>query len=283
MKGWRAAAFGLLLIAAAHEAAALTVYVRRTVTAAPGPLQLGDLVLPAGEVPPGFAGPLRTPAVEATGAPLYVPSAAYRGLLESGSGGALILVGRRTLVLPKGLSSEAAEFLDRLTDRLMEASWLGTEPAEIDVLNAGLSLARQIRNPVFTLPASGRTAGTAAARLDISCRGTSAAGDAVTGLLTLRIRPVLRDQPQAPAPAAAGASTAAADGESAPTAAGAPAVRVNDMVSVVFLRGALTVEMPGRSLTTAAAGDAVMVYVADARRNFSGTLLENKVVRVEIP
>jgi flagella basal body P-ring formation protein FlgA len=52
---------------------------------------------------------------------------------------------------------------------------------------------------------------------------------------------------------------------------------------VVFRKGPITVEMPGKALATAAVGDAVSVVVADIQKTFTGRVLEGKAVQVDLP
>ncbi len=60
-------------------------------------------------------------------------------------------------------------------------------------------------------------------------------------------------------------------------------VKSGESVQVFFRRGAVTVEMEGRALSSAAPGQGVTVYVAESRRSFAGTASGRKVVDVVLP
>jgi hypothetical protein len=60
-------------------------------------------------------------------------------------------------------------------------------------------------------------------------------------------------------------------------------VRSGTPVDVIFHKGPITIEMPGKATATAAVGGRVGVYVADSRRNFIGRVVDAKAVEVELP
>jgi flagella basal body P-ring formation protein FlgA len=60
-------------------------------------------------------------------------------------------------------------------------------------------------------------------------------------------------------------------------------IRASDPVSVIFHKGVITLEMPGKALGQAAIGQQVSVLVNESRRSFTGRLLAGKEVDVELP
>lgn len=63
----------------------------------------------------------------------------------------------------------------------------------------------------------------------------------------------------------------------------APGVRASDRVQVLFRKGSITVEMEGKSLASAGFGESVAVRVPESLRSFSGRVIGNKAVEVELP
>jgi hypothetical protein len=263
-----ALAVALLLTAAAHEVTALTVYVRRAVVLEQGPVTIGDMVQPVGELSRDVLAALQRPVDTLGDRALLLPVTLYRSQLAGTQGGDLIVVGKRTLVVPRGSPADGALALfDRLADRMQELGWLGPGRVEIEVERMSGQDARQgLREPVFTVLRADRRPGPLSGEVEIGFRGTADSGDPSSGRITLRLR-----QDTAP-------DAAAADPQP-----GEPGVRANDPVLVEFRKGAVTVEMPGRAAASAEAGDHVTVFVPDARRSFSGILVEGKVVSVEVP
>ena len=60
-------------------------------------------------------------------------------------------------------------------------------------------------------------------------------------------------------------------------------VKAGNAVRVFFHRGLVTIEMPGKTLSSARVGGQVSVYMADSQKRFSGTLMEGKAVGVDLP
>ena len=52
---------------------------------------------------------------------------------------------------------------------------------------------------------------------------------------------------------------------------------------VVFHKGPITVEVPGRALGAGSAGDNVNVSITETRKTFSGRVIDGKVVQVDLP
>jgi len=55
------------------------------------------------------------------------------------------------------------------------------------------------------------------------------------------------------------------------------------MLNVIFRKGPVTIEMPGKALASARIGERVSVFIAESQRNFAGRLLEGKAVDIELP
>ncbi len=263
----RAALLVLILLGAAvGEAGALTVYVRRAVSLPPGTITIGDLVQPAGDPSADMGDILRHPVSELADRALVLPTSLYQAEFDGPQGRDLILVGKRTLVVPRGSSPDpAVSLLDRLVDRMQELGWLGPGKVEIEVERiSGLGGGQSVKDTAFTVLRADRKPGPITGEVEVGFRGTTDTGEPAWGSIALRLR---QDN---------------AAGIAAPDAAQA-GVRPNDAVSVRFRKGAVMVEMPGRVTAAARVGEDVTVFVPDARKSFSGILVESKAVSVEVP
>ncbi len=56
-------------------------------------------------------------------------------------------------------------------------------------------------------------------------------------------------------------------------------VKPGTAVKVIFHKGPITIEMPGKALGSASTGDSLSVYVADSQKSFTGTLADGKAVQ----
>ena len=54
-------------------------------------------------------------------------------------------------------------------------------------------------------------------------------------------------------------------------------------MQVIFHKGPITIEMPGKAIGNGAVGGKVGVYVADSQRSFIGRVVDGKAVEVELP
>jgi len=241
------------LCAAAADARAATLYVNRLVVADPGDLSFGDLVRAVGDVPPGAGETLARTAAVITDRIVFIPVALSRGVLDDGFGRDSIIVGSRSLVVPRGsVPDDVASLLDRMVDFLAEKGVLGEDKVELEVVQTHLtgSIPRNAM-PVFQLSRNAR--GTT----EVSFSFSGQQAQPVSGKIVLAIRPV-----------------AAGIGEG---------VNSGDQVQVVFRRGPISIEMQGKALTTAAPGDKVSVFVPDSQKSFNGRVAGRKAVEVEIP
>jgi hypothetical protein len=211
-----------------------------------------DLVQVQGGLPAGAFPVLDRTIATVSDLPLSVPARLYAGLVEEALGTDCILVGSRTLVVPRGsLEDGPAQLLARLADFLAQEGVLGDGRSELQVLQ-----------PLPQVPATTAVsfrAGRAAkgpAGTEVTCTVLSAAAETL-GTVTLRVR-----------------ATAATAGEG---------VRAGDPVQVRFRKGPVTIEVQGKALATAGFGDQVAVYIPDSLRRFSGRVMGSKAVDVELP
>jgi hypothetical protein len=252
----RRPAIALVLLCALTASAwcGATLYVNRMVAADPGSLRLRDLVQVPGELPAGAGETLDRVVATMAGTLLSVPTRLYTGVIEDAFGPDSILVGSRTLVVPRGrLAEPAAQLLARLADFLGQEGLLGDSRAEIDIirpLDAGLPQDAAARFSVAR-------AGKGAAGQELACTLLAADSDRVLATITLRVR-----------------TTAATAAEG---------VKAGDKVQLMFRKGPVTIEMQGKALATAGFGDSVAVYVPDSLRSFSGRVIGKKAVSVELP
>jgi hypothetical protein len=243
-----------ILVAAAAASGAATLYLRRVVSADPANLTVGDLLQVAGEIPNAARDLLSRSAAAPAGKLLLVPAAFFRDLLAGSLGEGATFVGNRSLVVPPALAAEdGVGLLDRLVEWLDSQGGFGRGAVELELLQAPEWNALPAASTVFSLVRAERTAGLLSGVVEVSLQG---AGNRTT-------RVVLRARQAIPSPA---------DG-----------VRSGETVQIFFRRGAVTIEMEGRALASAAPGQGVTVWVADSRRSFAGTAAGRKVVDVELP
>ena len=248
----------LLLLAAAVDAQSATLYVNRLLVAEPGDIRLADLVNTSDAIPAEAQETLARSIAVASDKVLYLPAALYVELLESSFGSGSIIVGSRTVVVPRGVLPEGEAFImDRLADFLVGQGLLGTGKTELAILYHQVrgTLPRE-GNPVFQVQK------TAKAMIEVQFTLAGTGGSSVTGRVAF---------------SAAGDGSVSGQGAKS----GGP-------VRVFFRKGPITIEMAGTLLAAAAVGERVRVYVADGQKNFTGRLMEGramegKVVEVDLP
>ena len=248
-------------VLAAPAASCAALYVNRTVVVDPGEVKLRDLVRVTGELSGAAGETLERTVATVSGALLVVPARLYAGLLERAFGADSILVGSRTLVVPRGLlADEAVRLFGDLADFLWQQGVLGDERVELDVaqtldgslpLGAGSGVTSGAA-PNFKLTRSAIISG----GREITCAVFLPVSDIPLGVVRVRVRAAV---------------------------AAAPSVRSNDRVQILFRKGPIIVEMEGRALATAGFGDTVAVRVPESLRSFSGRVIGNKAVEVELP
>ncbi len=242
----------LLAIAGSVEARGVTVYIQRVLVADPGDVRLGDLVHPSGDAPLSSGETLAQNLVTVSTAILYVPSRFYLDRVEDAFGRDSIFVGSRSLVIPRGMvTNDQIPILDKLIDFLADSGVLGNDLLDIDVRSIQANGALPLDAvPSFQLVRS------SPGSVEATFSATSDAGQ-VSGRIILAMKPDPR--------------STAAD------------ITSSDPVRVIFHKGPITIEMPGKALGRAAIGQTVSVLVTDSQRRFTGRLLAGKAVDVELP
>jgi hypothetical protein len=242
----------LMVMIPGASARGVTVYIQRVVVADPGDIRLGDLMHFSGDAPLAAGETLAQDIASVSNRILYVPSQSYLQRVGDAFGRDSIFVGSRSLVIPRGLLPDnEIPLLDRLVDFLTNAGVLGGEVADIEVRTIQVTgtLAPDIA-PAFQLVRS------SLGSVEASFSAASDAGQA-SGRVILALK---------------------GDAQSI-----SAQVRSNDAVRVIFHKGPITIEMPGRTLASAAVGQSVNVLVTDSQKSFAGRLLEGKAVDVELP
>jgi hypothetical protein len=242
-----------LSFAGVVEAQGTTLYVNRLVTADPGDISLGDLVRAAGDIPAAAREALARSIAVAGDKVLLIPAALYRERLEAVFGRDSIIVGSRTIVVPRGaLPEEETYLLTRLVDFLSSQGLVGAACTEFSLAQNQLKGSPPTDgNPLFQVVKA------ANGSVEVSYSLTGSSGSSVSGRVSFSV------------PADASGST---DG-----------VRSGAPVDVIFRKGPITIEMPGKAMATVAVGGKVGVFVADSQKRFIGRVVDAKVVEVELP
>jgi hypothetical protein len=274
--------FFLLLAASAGEIGALTLYVRRVIVMDPGVFPVSSLVQPMGDTTPWNLEALRRGMGVLSDTPILVPCSLYRGFFEDGGPEGLILVGKRTLVIPSGaLSVQEVVILDRLVDFMEALGGIGAGKVGFqDIRLAGAPSSSFSPECVsFQLIRAEKNGGLFCGAADFGFKIAFADGGKTSGHITLKvIQDVQAQSRDGPSVAPAGSMRAVSE---APTEA--PVVKANDQVTVFFRRGSISVEMAGKAQSTALEGGNVSVYMPDTRMSFSGIAIGEKAVSVELP
>jgi hypothetical protein len=228
-----------------------TLYVNRVVVASPGDVSLGALVRSSSALSAEAQEAMSRSATVLRDSIQYLPVSQYQPLLDAAFGTDAILVGSWSLIVPRGTSAEGQGYLlDRLADYLISQNLLGDARVDISFAIAGLKgNAPQDGTPSFQVVRTARG-------VDVQFSLTASDGSSVTGRAAL--------------PPAAGPDTALGVTQNAP-------------VRVVFRKGPIMVEMPGKALASASVGDTVKVYVVDSQKTFTGRLEQGKAVHVDLP
>ncbi|HET6452333.1 MAG TPA: flagella basal body P-ring formation protein FlgA [Spirochaetia bacterium] len=233
-----------------------TLYVNRVVVAPSGNVSLGALVHSPGPVSAPAQEALSHSATVLGDSLQYLPASRYQSQLEAVFGTDAILVGSWSLLVPQGTSAEGEGYLlARLADYLIAQNLFSDSRVDFSFTLGSLrGNPPQDGAPVF------QTVRTAQA-VEVSFTLTGSDGSSVSGRVSL--------------PAAASGPSAAPDPGTA--------VRSSSAVRVLFRRGPITVEMPGKALSSASVGDTVSVLVPDSQKTFTGRLVEGKAVQVDLP
>jgi hypothetical protein len=247
-------ALGLaLLISGAAAAQGTTLYVNRVVTADAGDIALGDLVQASGAVPAAARETLARSIAVMGDRVLLIPASLYREQLESVFGRDSIIVGSRTIVMPRGAVPEQETYLlTRLADYLSAQGLTGAAYTAVSLTHYQLKGSFPTDgNPLFQASKS------ANGSVEVSYSLTGSGGGSVSGRASFSALP---------------GDAGSADG-----------VRSGAQVKVIFRKGPITIEIPGKATAAAAVGGRVGVYVADSQRSFIGRVVDAKAVEVELP
>jgi hypothetical protein len=182
----------------------------------------------------------------------FLPTSAYMPLLEAGFGDDAIIVGSRTVLVPKGTSAEGESYLlDRLADFLSTQGLVDDGKVDISFTQGSLKGAPpQDGTPTYQVVKSSRG-------IEVSFHLTGSGGNAVAGRVTLPAAPAGADLQWG--------------------------VKSSSPVRVVFRKGPITVEMPGKALSSASVGESVSVFIADSQKTFTGRVIDGKAVQVDLP
>jgi Chaperone for flagella basal body P-ring formation len=242
-----------LLISGVVDAQGTTLYVNRIVTADPGDIALGDLVQAAGDVPAAARETLAQSIAVVGEKVLLIPASLYREQLESAFGRDSIIVGSRTIVVPRGmLPEEETYLLSRLADYLSLQGLTGAECTALSLMQYQIKGSFPTDGKPFFQVSRG---GNGSVEVSYSLAGSG--GGSVLGKASFL---------------ATAGDSGSADG-----------VRSGTPVKVIFHKGPITIEIPGKATAAAPVGGRVGVYVADSRRNFIGRVVDGKAVEVELP
>jgi hypothetical protein len=228
------------------------LYVSRFLSADPGDIRLADLVHAPADLSPqqkeAFARSIAVLGAKV----LIVPASLYMDTLEAAVGTDWIVVGARTIVAPRSLPEAEAYLLDRLADYLFAQGLAGAGTTELAVeQNLVRGTPPQEGNPVFQAQKGARGV------TEVSFTLSAPAGGSVAGKVSV----------------ANAASPANATGGLAPGA----------IVKVVFRKGPITIEMPGKAAGAARVGERVNVYVSESQKSFNAQVVDGKAVEVDLP
>ena len=241
-----------LALGTALAAQGTTVYVNRVVTAEKGDVELGKVIRTSGPLTPQAQEALSRSVTVLGDAVQYVPASLSMPQIEEAFGADSIIVGTRTILIPRGTSADGESYLlDKLVDFLQAQGLVDETRVELAFTLASLKGSPpQDGIPSCQVMRSSRG-------IEVSFLLTGSGGSSVSGRVTLP-------------PALAGPDLQRGVKASAP-------------VRVVFHKGPITVEMPGKALASAAVGDAVSVYIADSQKTFTGRVTDGKAVQVDLP
>ena len=240
---------GLLMAAAAAAAVSadgVTVYVSRSIVAGPGDLSLGDLIYTSGSPTSAEREALARSLVVVSNRILFVPVTAYLPVLDGLFGDDAIIVGSRSLVIPRGLVPDAEiPLLDTVAESLQAQGLFADGITEIELTQ---------NSARATIPAEG----VPTVQIQTTVKGTTEAVFSLSGTTGKVSFVSTRNDP-------------------------GTSVKQGAAVQVIFRKGQISIEMPGTALATASAGEAVSVYVAESHKSFTGHVLDGKAVKVDLP
>jgi len=246
----RLAPCALVLLLGTAGARGATLYVTRVMSADPGDVSLGDLLHASGDVPAEAQEALARSIAVMGDKVLYVPTAAYMEQVKDAFGADSILVGSRSLIVPRGGTVDGETYiLERLADYLEAQGLVGSSVVELALTqNVLRGPPPHDGEPVFQLLRNAK--GSADVSFSLSGGGSSISG---------RVR-------------VSGAGSSVGAGFASGSA-----------VQVLFHKGPITIETPGKVLAAASPGDTVSVLLSDSQKMVVGKVLDGKAVAVDLP
>jgi ribosomal 50S subunit-recycling heat shock protein len=180
----------------------------------------------------------------------FVPASLYQEWIETAFGPDAIIVGFRTILIPKGTSAEGEPYLlDRLADYLVAQKLVNDGRVEMNFTQGSLTgTPPQDGTPSYQVMKSARG-------VEVSFVLTGSNGSSVSGRVTLPTSDV---------------------------ASAKSGVKSGSQVRVVFHKGPITVEVPGKTLAAASVGENVGVFIAESQRTFTGRVIDGKAVQVDL-
>jgi len=229
-----------------------TLYVNRVVAAPQGAVSLGTLVRSLGPLSAAEQEAMSRSVTVLGDAVQFVPASLYQEWIETAFGPDAIIVGSRSILIPKGTPAEGQSYLlDRLADYLVAQKLANDGRVEMTFTQRTLVGAPpQDGTPSYQVMRSARG-------VEVSFLLTGSNGGSVSGRVVL---PAVD--------AAASAQTS---------------VKSSSQVRVLFRKGPITVEVPGKVLGAASLGDSVKVSIAESQKTFTGRVMEGKAVQVDLP
>lgn len=241
----------LLLGGGVASGEGVTLYVARVLTVPAGSVTIGSIVRVVGQIPPTARELLLRTAAVVSDKVLYIPASLYLGDIESAFGNTAIIVGTRTVLVPEGTSAQTQSYLlDRLADFLESQELVGDSVTEI-AFSQGIARGSAPRDgtPVF------RTSSSARGITEVSFTLTDSTGSIVAGRTSF--------------------ATSLSDSS--------PSVRAGSPVQIVFRKGPIMIEMPGKALGSAVRGQQVSVAISENQKMFVGKVTDEREVQVDLP
>jgi hypothetical protein len=245
----RLGGLALALLLGGATARGATLYVNRFVTADPGDVSLGDLLRASGSVPAGAQETLARSVAVLSDKVLIIPTGVYREQVKDAFGVDSILVGSRSIVVPRGGPAAGETYLlDRLADYLAAQGLVSDAKVELTFMPGPTRGTPPVDGePVFQLQKNGR----AGPEISFSLAGSG--GSSISGRVGI--------------------------GGATPVML----IASGTAVQVVFHKGPITIETPGKSLGVAGPGETVSVLLTDSQKTVTARVLDGKAVTVDLP
>jgi hypothetical protein len=244
--------FSVMLLATQLSAQGAVLYVNRAIVAAQGDIELGAIVYTSSPLSAQQTETMSRSVTILGESVQYLTTSLYMSELEKAFGEDAIIVGSRTVLIPKGSPAEGESYLvDRMGDFLKAQGLLEDSKVELSFSFSSLKGAAP-HDGIPSIQAVKKNRG-----IELAFVLTDSQGNSAIGRATCASTPSGFDSHQA--------------------------VELNSPVRVIFRKGPITVEVPGSALSDAAAGENVNVFIAESQKTFTGRVIDSKVVQVDIP